>query len=193
MLKQSQKKDCIIILEKKVFNKQIKMALLAQKLGTMAKKVLNTQIKLARSYDFRFLAIQKVTKNKKGNILDVASAIFANADVIEVIINKLLGFLYCPYKYKPLPVRRCFVAKSLVARKLVGIFMIQDRCLQILMRLVLDPIIESFSDPYSFGFRRDRPVISALAVVRYALKDKDCDKLILNVSVKNFFDNVLYD
>ena len=57
MVKQSQKKDCIVILERKVFNKQIKMALLAQKQGILAKKVLNTQIKLARSYDFRLLAL----------------------------------------------------------------------------------------------------------------------------------------
>lgn len=130
MLKQSQKNDCIIILEKKIFKKQIKIALLAQKLGTMAKKVLSTQIKLARSYDFRLLAIWKVIKNKKGNIIDPASAIFANDDGIEAIINRLLGFLSCPYKHKALPVRRCFVA-----RKLVGILTIQDRCLQILMRL----------------------------------------------------------
>lgn len=193
MVKQNQKKDCTVILEKKVFNKQIKMAQLAKKLGTIAKKVLKTQIKLARSYDFRLLATRKVTKNKKGNIFDVASVIFVNDEDIEVIINKLLVFLNCPYKYKPLPVRRCFISKSLVNRKLVGISTIQDRCLQILMILVLDPVIKPFSDPYSFGFRKHRQVKSALAVIRYMLKDKYCDKFILNVSVNKIFDNLLYD
>jgi uncharacterized coiled-coil protein SlyX len=45
------------ILEKKVSKKQMKVALLAQKLGAMAKKVLKMQTKLARSYDFRLLSI----------------------------------------------------------------------------------------------------------------------------------------
>lgn len=193
MVKQNQKKDFMVILEKKVFNKQIKIAQLTKKLGTIAKKVLKTQIKLARSYDFRLLATWKVTKNKKGNIFNVAFFIFINDEDIEVIINKLLVFLNSPYKYKPLPVRRCFISKSLVNRKLVGIFTIQDRCLQNLMRLVLDPVIKPFSDPYSFGFREYRQVKSALAVMRYMLKDKDCDKFILNVSVKKISENLLYD
>lgn len=193
MVKQSQKKDCIVILEKKVFNEQIKMALLAQKLGIIAKKVLNTQIKLARSYDFRLLAVWKTTKNTKINIFNFATVFFANGESIKFIVNKLLVFLDCPYKYKLLPVRKCFIAKSLVARKLVGISAVQDRCLQILMRLVLDPVMESFSDTNSFGFRKNRQFKSALAVVKYLLKDKYCDKLILNASVKIFCDNLLYD
>lgn len=57
MVKQNQKKNCTVNLEKKVFNIQIKIAVLAQKLGIAAKKVLKTQIKLARSYDFRRLAV----------------------------------------------------------------------------------------------------------------------------------------
>jgi RNA-directed DNA polymerase len=61
------------------------------------------------------------------------------------------------------------------------------------MRLVLDPAMESFSDTNSFGFRKNRQFKSALAVVKYLLKDKYCDKLILNASVKIFCDNLLYD
>lgn len=43
----NQKKGFAAILEKKVFKKQMKVALLAQKLGIIAKKVFKTQIRLA--------------------------------------------------------------------------------------------------------------------------------------------------
>lgn len=110
---------------------------------------------------------------------------FRNDKYIKIIINKLLVFLNSSSKYKSLPVRKCFIAKSLFV-----VTMIQDRCLQILVKLVLDPVIESLSDPHNFGFRKNRLIKSALAAVRYTLKDRYCEKFILGISIKSFFDKL---
>lgn len=105
----------------------------------------------------------------------------------------MLIFLNRPDKYKPLPARRCFIFKSLGVGRLFEISTIQDRCLQILTKLVLDPVIESCTDLHSFGFSKNRPVKSALAVVRYMLKNKYYNKFLLNVGVKNFSNNLLFN
>jgi hypothetical protein len=189
-IRHNQKKYPIILLEKKVFKKQMKMALLAQKFGATAKEVLNTQVRLVRTYDFRLLAVLKVIKKKT---LAIDFAIPTNDEYIKIMINRLLVFLNHLHEYRTSPVRKCSIHKSSGSTGLLEISAIQNRCLQSLVTLVLEPVIEPFSDPHSFGFRNNRSAKNALAVIRYMLKGKQHGRFILDAGIKSFFSNVLHD
>jgi group II intron reverse transcriptase/maturase len=192
-VKQNQKKYSMLILEKKVFKKQIEVALLAQKFGTTAKEVLNMQVKLVRTYDFRLLAVLTVIQNKRSKTLSIGSTIIQNYEGIEIMVSQLLVFLNRPNEYRVSPVRKCFVPTSLGGKKLLRVLTVQDRCLQNLVTLIVEPVIEPFSDLHSFSFRRNKSAKNALAALKYALRGKSYDKFILDADIKDFFDNISHD
>ena len=77
----------------------------------------------------------------------------------------------------------------------LGIPTIQDRCLQALINLVLEPLVEMNSDPNSYGFRKYRSAKIAIGAVRVHLNSeqhKD-DRAILDADIKGFFDNINHE
>jgi RNA-directed DNA polymerase len=107
------------------------------------------------------------------------------------------------------------VPKTFGKPRLLGIPTIEDRALQYLLNLILEPLVEMTSESYSFGFRPYRFAKYAIAYLRSVLRTKDKsfirkqtsksniknqlyelvpeNKVILNADIKGFFDNINHD
>jgi retron-type reverse transcriptase len=64
---------------------------------------------------------------------------------------------------------------------------IKDMCVQMLFKLILEPVVEVFSDKNSYGFRRNRSSHQALACLGSLLKNSKA-KIIFKGSIQGFFD-----
>ena len=177
-----------------VHKKQVKLAETAEKFDIYDKNVVKLQEAFAISLEFRLLAVYNVSKNR-GSKTPGEDGITLTDDYSKSTMVEELRKLLINSKregYKSGLIRRVFIPKGNGKLRPLGIPNIKDRCLQELLRLILDPIVEPFSDRNSYGFRKYRSAKNALGAVRYALQSsesKDC-KYILDADIKGFFDHI---
>jgi RNA-directed DNA polymerase len=145
----------------------------------------------------------KLTSNKKDKDLYLK--------LLEYINNQIKD----PNNYKASPVKRVWVAKTSGKLRPLGIPTIEDRALQYLLNLILEPLVEMTGEPHSFGFRPYRSAKYAIAYLRSLLKTRDKksikkrasksnaenqlfellpeDKVILDADIRGFFDNINHE
>jgi RNA-directed DNA polymerase len=148
----------------------------------------------AISLEFRLLAVYNVSNNRGSKTPGEDGITLTDDYSKSTMVEELRKILINSKRegYKSGLIRRVFIPKGNGKLRPLGIPNIKDRCLQELLRLILDPIVEPFSDRNSYGFRKYRSAKNALGAVRYALQSsesKDC-KYILDADIKGFFDHI---
>ena len=178
-----------------VYNKQVKLVKLAGKNGLHDRRVRNLQNKLCLSLEFRLWAVYKITKNKGSSTPGIDGKILETGEEKLIMVKELKEtFIDADKgKFKKIPVKWVMIPKSNGKLRRISIPTIKDRCLQQLVTLVLEPLIEMNSDTQSYGFRKYRSAKNAIASVRTILQSGLESKWVLDADIKSFFDEISHE
>lgn len=129
----------------------------------------------------------KVEANRGGGGVDGMS-ITEFAKDADARLEKLAEALRTG-KYKPLPVRRTYIAKAGSSEKRpLGIPTILDRIVQTALRNVIEPIFEREFDPCSYGFRPNLGCHNALGEIERLLAAGSIH--VVDVDLRKYFDTI---
>lgn len=92
--------------------------------------------------------------------------------------------------YFPPPVKSVLIPKKSGGTRILGVPTVSDRVAQMVVKMLLEPLLESEFDENSFGYRPGRSAHDALAITR-----KRCWRYdwVVEFDVKGLFDNIRHD
>jgi len=152
---------------------------------------------------FQVHAIETLSKNSGNKTSGVDKKILNNTFISKYELLKNLK-KFRTNKIQPL--KRIYVPKNNNEKKPLSISIsisipsILDRATQALVLSILDPIIETHSDLYSFGFRKGRSNIMALSILQKNLQSKPVietrtvdTQYIWDAEIRKCFDRINHD
>lgn len=157
--------------------------------ATLEKKwrlVKRLQYLMTNSFYAKALAVKRVVTNKGKNTPGIDGAVWkTNEEKVKAIRN-----LECQ-TYHAKPLRRVYIEKfGKKEKRPLGIPTMQDRAMQALQLLALEPVAETMADRISFGFRKYRSPEDAREYAFSVLSRKDSPQWILEGDIKSCFDKI---
>lgn len=152
------------------------------------RRIKSLQRLLTRSFAAKAVAVKRVTENagRKTPGVDGKTWNTPTAKWSAIYDLKRSG-------YKPRPLRRVFIPKPNGKLRPLGIPTMQDRAMQALYLLALDPVAETTADLNSYGFRPSRSCADATEQVFNNLNRETSAHWILEGDIKGCFDNISHD
>lgn len=143
---------------------------------------------LTRSFTAKALAVRIVSENK-GSMTAGVDGVVWTTDAQKMRAVKELD----SKTYKSKPLRRVEIPKKNGKMRPLGIPTMQDRAMQTLHWLALDPINEVLSDPFSYGFRKERSTHDARERLFKAFTGKGRMNWALEGDIKGCFDHINHE
>jgi RNA-directed DNA polymerase len=148
-------------------------------------KVKALQRLLAHSYSAKQLAVRRVVTNHGRHTPGVDGVRWRTLGQKQqaVVLLRRRG-------YRPRPLRRVYILKSNGKQRPLGIPTMHDRAMQALYSLALEPVVEMYADPNSYGFRPRRSLHDAIGQCFSVLAKKHSPRWILDADIKACFDRI---
>ncbi len=148
------------------------------------RQVRQLQKLLSKSRSARLLAVRKVTQDNQGKQT-------AGVDGVKSLTAKqrlrLSDTIHLRQRAKPL--RRVWIPKpGTTEKRPLGIPVMQDRALQALLKLVLEPEWEARFEPNSYGFRPGRSAHDAISAIYNCINQRA--KWVLDADIEKCFDRI---
>lgn len=166
---------------------QVRLAKATQKRDW--RRVKSLQRSLIHSFSGRALAVRRVTENQGKRTSGVDRELWDSPSLKWEAIGRLKN----RRGYTPLPQRRVYIPKANGKERPLGIPTMTDRATQALYLLALEPVIESTSDPNSYGFRPGRSTHDAMSQLFVSLSQKASAGWVLEADIEGFFDHINHD
>ena len=145
-------------------------------------------IELMKNEQVIITAIHKIKSNKGSYTVGIDNADInkylqmSAPDLIKLIQDTIDD-------YQPKPVRRVYIPKKNGHKRPLGIPTMIDRIIQLLAKMVIEPIVEAKFFSHSYGFRPYRTAENAIARVVQIVNNTDC-YIAIEGDIESFFDNV---
>jgi RNA-directed DNA polymerase len=151
-------------------------------------KVQALQHLLTHSFSGKALAVRRVTENDGKRTPGVDGVIWNTPGKKA----RALGALR-QRGYRPQPLRRVYIPKANGKRRPLGIPTMQDRAMQALYLLALDPVAETTADPNSYGFRQQRSCADAIERCFLTLARPTGPRWVLEGDIESCFDQISHN
>jgi RNA-directed DNA polymerase len=153
-------------------------------------KVKSLQKLLVRSQAAKLMAIRQVTQQNSGRHTPGVDGVVV--DTPEARVRLLQGGLSLK-GYRPKPVKRVRIPKANGKERPLGIPTVQDRVMQAIVKLALEPEWESRFEANSYGFRPGRSTMDAIVAIHSTMCRRDSSQWVLDADISGCFDNISHD
>lgn len=153
------------------------------------RRVKALQRSLTRSFAARALAVRRVTENQGKRTAGVDRELWGTPTCKWEAVSAIKQ----QRGYRPMPLRRVFIPKANGKERPLGIPTMKDRAMQALHLLGLEPVVESQSDPNSYGFRRNRSTADAMSQLFICLSQKAAAPWVLEADIEGCFDHINHE
>lgn len=158
------------------------------------KEVYRLQWTILQTFEAKALAIRRIITNQGGKTAGTDKIVWKNPKDYWAAINELTRITRNPQEYKAQPLRRVFIPKgNRKELRPLGIPTMIDRAVQAIYYLGIDPVIETQSDPNSYGFRKNRSTQDAITTIRSLLDKSTSPSWILEADISKCFDRISHD
>ena len=152
-------------------------------------KVRALQRLLTHSFAAKVVAVKRVTENQGKRTPGVDGVIWEMPEKKAQAVSTLRQ-----RGYRTQPLRRVYIAKSGgTGKRPLSIPCMNDRAMQALYLLALDPIAETLADPNSYGFRLERSTADAIDQCHRVLSQRWSAQWILEGDIRSCFDSLSHD
>ena len=135
------------------------------------------------------LAVKRVTDNQGKDTAGVDGAVWRSPQAR----HNAMGLLR-RRGYRPQPLRRVYIPKTNGEQRPLGIPTMQDRAMQALYLLALDPVAETLADPNSYGFRVGRSTADAIEqCFKLLSRAKISPEWVLEGDIQGCFDHISHE
>jgi retron-type reverse transcriptase len=143
-------------------------------------------------------AMDQILNNKKKKNLSTNSTIYKRSkhgkvktgiqNAADLVLKINYQFLK---KYKCKPVKHVYILKSNSSNfKPLSIPTILDHTIQKMFQLVINPAVDVFTDPNSYGFRKHRSYHNAIGFIAKKIIKASKNLTVTNIDIEKFFDTI---